>query len=640
VDKHSEDSGKICFSRAVEALKLGAPERAVELCEDYLSTHLESLPHQQLLGHALSKMNRFTDAEKVLRAAILVAPDLASLQDELGSLLAQTDRFEDAIECFKKALVLTPNVKTQRKLAGALSFSGQNLEAENVLRDILQQTPDNVDVLNFLAMTYQAQNKQVLDAEALLRKACSIAPQQAQAWQNLAALLIDQHRWLDAIDVLEQVCILRPQDASARANLGHARSRNGAIITGLADYETALSLNPDSAGVHMSRAHLLKTLGRQQDSLAAYRQAIAIKPDLGEAYWSMANLKVVKFSLNDIEKMQAQVDRPELPEATRVHFHFSLGKACEDQNDYDSAWQHYHKGNQLQRSLVDYDPVEHKVLLEKMKRIFTPEFIASKAGSGNPKAAPIFIVGLPRSGSTLIEQILASHSQVEGTEELHHISSIAHSTGKFRNDGALYPGTLNLLENRDYAAFAQQYLKQTQQYRVLGRSYFIDKMPNNFSHIGWIKLLFPNAKIINTRRFPLDSLLGAYKQLFAKGQAFTYDELELSEYYLDYTDIMEHWHKVFPGQILDVHYEHHMDDFDAQVRRILDYCGLDFEESCLHFYKTDRAVKTASSEQVRQPIYKNALGLWKHYAEHLSIWQEDLEPVIQALPKNVKELAG
>ncbi len=640
MSNHLNNANHLSYQESLAALKSGNAEQAAALCKQTLINTPESLPHIKLLGHALSTLKQFPAAEQCLRQGLSIAPEEPSLHDELGSVLAQTERMTEGIECFRKALALSPNIKTRKKLVSALSFTGQDLEAENVLKVILQEVPDDLEALNFLAMSYQAQNKQVLDSEALLRKACGLKPEFHQAWKNLAALLIDQHRWLDAIEALERVCQLQPNDASSRANLGHARSRNGDIQAGLSDYEQALQLNPNSAGVHMSRAHLLKTLGRQQDALAAYRQAIAIKGDLGEAYWSMANLKVVKFTPEDIDNMQRQVQQETLSETARVHFLFALGKAYEDQKDYPQAWSHYHEGNQRQRSLVDYDPVEHKVLLENMKRIFTPEFVAEKNGVGSASQAPIFIVGLPRSGSTLIEQILASHSQVEGTEELHHISSIAHSTGKYRRDAARYPHTLTLLENRDYAAFAQQYLKQTRQYRVLGKDCFIDKMPNNFAHIGWIKLLFPNAKIINTRRFPLDSLLGAYKQLFAKGQAFTYDELELSEYYQDYVDIMAHWHQVFPGEILDVHYELHMDNFESQVRRILDYCGLEFEENCLHFYKTERAVKTASSEQVRQPIYKSALGLWKHYAEHLDTWQEDLAGVIDELPERVKEQAG
>lgn len=670
---HATDSAaKTSFGQAVTALQNGQVERAVDICQHYLVTAPGSLPHLHLLAHGLAKLQRYDAAESVLRQGLTLAPDMAALHDELGSLLAQTDRLAEAVDAFERALSLAPNARTQKKLATTLQLLGRETEAEaafadylaqdpeaasvtagaehwragryqeaeRVLTNCLHKNPNDVNALHFLAQTYQAQNKQRLDAEALLRKAVQLAPEFTQAWQTLGSLLIEKHAWQAAIEVFERLTQLTPNDALVWANLGHAYTRNGDIQRGLAGYNAALARNPKAAGVHMSRAHLLKTLGQQADALSAYRQAIVLNPSLGEAYWSMANLKVVRFTEADIAAMNSQLEAGALSDSARVHLHFALGKAYEDDQNYERAWHHYQHGNQLQRAQVHYDPVEHELLCTQMKTLFTPAFVARHTGVGNQSTAPIFIVGLPRSGSTLIEQILASHSQVEGTEELHHISSLAHATGKYRSDGATYPDTLARLGARDFAAFAQQYLRETQQYRSLNRPYFIDKMPNNFVHIGWIKLLFPNAKIINTRRFPLDSLLGAYKQLFAKGQNFTYDLLELSEYYQSYVGLMEHWHRVFPGQILDVHYEHHMVDFDQQVRRILDYCGLPFEENCLTFYRTERAVKTASSEQVRQPIYTSALGVWKHYAPQLTLWQEDLAEVIQRLPAPVKQLAG
>jgi hypothetical protein len=261
-------------------------------------------------------------------------------------------------------------------------------------------------------------------------------------------------------------------------------------------------------------------------------------------------------------------------------------------------------------------------------------------GAGHQAPDPIFIVGLPRTGSTLVEQILASHSQVEGTAELPNLGNIANGTGKYRPDGLAYPDTLATLTRRDFASYGREYLQQVARHRVLGTPFFIDKMPNNFIHVGWIKLILPNAKIINTRRHPMDSLLGVYKQLFAKGQDFTYDTLELAEFYRCYIEMMAHWHAVLPGQVLDVHYEDTVTSLEAQVRRILEFCGLEFEESCLRYYETRRAVKTASSEQVRQPIYTSALGLWKKYGDSLALWQEELRDIIDELPPGVREAAG
>ncbi|GAB2525105.1 tetratricopeptide repeat-containing sulfotransferase family protein [Microbulbifer agarilyticus] len=608
-----------------------------------------------------------------MQRGLQLAPDHPALNDELGSLLAQCGRLEEAAEVFDRALrAAADNPRTYQKYAKVLQLLGREAEAESIfegflqrdpvanlvaqgaehwraerfaeaesdLRAALQQAPENIDAMRFLALVLMDGKQQLLDAEALLRAALARAPEFLPALHNLGGLLIQQHKWSAAIEIYLRITELDARNEQAWSTLGHAYARNGEIGPGLESYNKALQLNPESAGIHMSRAHLLKTLGRQQEAIAAYRNATKILPSLGEAYWSLANLKTFTFDKDETSAMQAQLASGKLNVPTQVHFHFALGKAFEDQKEFSSAWQHYHAGNQLQRSELDYDPVEHQISLDKIKAQFTPEFVQQHRGKGSQRHDPIFIVGLPRSGSTLIEQILASHSEVEGTEELPNIAVLAHSTAKYRQDGAVYPATLATLASRDFESYAREYLLQTKHHRTGTTAQFIDKMPNNFLHIGFIKLMFPNAKIINTRRFPLDSCLGAYKQLFAKGQNFTYDMLELSEYYQSYCDLMNHWHQLFPGEILDVHYEEHMDNFDAQVRNILDYCELPFEEQCLRYYETERAVKTASSEQVRQPIYRSALGLWKNYANEVTSWQEDLQEIIDTLPESVRKLAG
>jgi tetratricopeptide (TPR) repeat protein len=390
----------------------------------------------------------------------------------------------------------------------------------------------------------------------------------------------------------------------------------------------------------MALAHMLKTQGEQEGALKHYRNAIQLKPDLGESYWSMANLKTCRFEPHEIEAMERQIQSSDLTDRARINFEFALAKAYEDSKDYAQAWNHYSAGNQLQRAQVKFDLVKHEEHLESIKAVFSPEFVAAHADSGCQEAGPIFVVGLPRSGSTLVEQILASHSQVEGTAELPNTAAIAYGTARYRNDGLAYPETAEVMSARDFEAYGKEYLKQVAHHRVEGAPFFVDKMPNNFIHVGWIKLTLPNARIINTRRHPMDSCLGAYKQLFAKGQEFTYDTVELSEFYRGYIDIMDHWHEVFPGEILDVHYEDNVTDLETQVRRLLDYCGLPFEEQCLRFHETKRAVKTASSEQVRQPIYRSALGLWKKYGPAMDLWREDLADVIERLPDSVKEASN
>jgi hypothetical protein len=338
--------------------------------------------------------------------------------------------------------------------------------------------------------------------------------------------------------------------------------------------------------------------------------------------------------------METQLDSEDLTDSARTHFLFSLGKAYEDRKEYDLAWHYYNLGNETQRSQVSYDPVANQVQLDSIKSVFSAEFLNHHEGVGCEKPDPIFVVGLPRSGSTLVEQILASHSLVEGTSELPNLGDIALSTGKYRQDGLTYPKTLSTLTPRDFKAYGQEYLQQVDRHRVSGTPFFIDKMPNNFAHVGWIKMILPNAKIINTRRHPLDSCLGAYKQLFAKGQNFTYDKFELAQFYCDYVDIMQHWHSVLPGEILDVHYEDTVTDLESQVRRVLQFCGLEFEEQCIRYWETKRAVKTASSEQVRQPVYTSALGLWKNYARYIEDWQQQLESVVKDLPQSIRDISG
>lgn len=668
----SNTTAKQNFETAVGHLKNRNFAAAAQTCRTFLTDHPGDIPHITLLGHSLAKLGQNKTAEQTLLNGLQLAPNNPALNDELGSLYAQTNRLEQAAEVLQRATTPTnTNPKTFQKYAKVLQLLGRTSEAEQVfdgfikrdptaqlvaegaehwraerysdaeelLRRALKQAPNSIDAMRFLALTLMDGKNRLLDAEALLRSALTRAPDYLPALHNLGSLKVQQHKWQEAIEIYCKVVALDNENAQAWATLGHAYSRNGDVETGLRSYEEALKHKQDSAGIHMSRAHLLKTLGRHQDAVGAYQEAIILQPSLGEAYWSLANLKVYKFSEQNITAMLEQLADPSLNDNTKVHLHFALGKAFEDKKNYSSAWEHYHSGNQLQRAQVDYDPVEQQLLLENLKSQFTEAFVSKHRGSGSERNDPIFIVGLPRSGSTLIEQILASHSQVEGTEELVNIASIAQSTAKYRTDKAVYPATLETFSDRDFESYAREYLLHTKHHRVENTPHFIDKMPNNFVHIGLIKLMFPNAKIINTRRFPMDSCLGAYKQLFAKGQNFTYEMFELSEYYKGYCDIMDHWHTVFPGQILDVHYEDHMDDFEGQVKRILMYCDLPFEESCLKFYENNRAVKTASSEQVRQPIYQSALGLWKNYADELSLWQEDLQHIVDSLPEHVRAKA-
>jgi hypothetical protein len=395
-------------------------------------------------------------------------------------------------------------------------------------------------------------------------------------------------------------------------------------------------LNADAPGVQMGYGHVLKTLGDQAAALCAYRAAIAGKPDFGEVYWSMANLKVFHFEDAEVAAMEEQLKHSDLAESADIHFRFALGKACEDMGDYEKAWHYYDTGNQRQRKRVFHDPVAFEVRHEEIIEVFSKEFLAQHAGQGDESSAPIFIVGLPRSGSTLIEQILASHSQVEGTAELPTLGQLAASIGRYRRDNLQYPHAVRELRTKDFRGYGRQYIDESRAFRSTDKPFFTDKLPNNFAHVGLVQLILPNAKIINARRHPFDSCLGGYKQLFGKGQDFTYDMMELAVYYRQYHETMRHWHRVLPGKVLDVHYEETVTDLETQVRRILEHCGLPFEEACVRFHETRRAIKTASSEQVRQPLYTSALGTWRHYEKHLDLWREEFADILEELPDTVR----
>ncbi len=615
--------------------------------------------------------SRFDEAEQILHRALALLPDSAPLHEDLGGVFAMQRRFEIAIESFKTALGLDPRLPLARKKLGqALAALGRRAEADAALetwfeqdanrlqvavaldhlragrkeeaiaalRKALRENPDNVDALNTLAQTYWGDEKRVSDIEALLRRATQLAPALEPAWMMLGLLLHESSRPQEAIECYQRAIAIEPGNASAWSGLGADHAQVGDMDKSADAYARSLALQPGSPGIHMSYAHALKALGRQPEALREYRTAIAQKADFGEVYWSMANLKVFRFEPAEVAAMEEQVQREDLSPSADVHFRFALGKAYEDAGDHDRAWEFYHTGNQRQRPLVSYDPVGFEARHKEIAEVFTREFLDQHEGQGFESEAPIFIVGLPRSGSTLIEQILASHSQVEGTLELPALGEIAVSTARYRygRENREYPGTVRELRDCDFPAYGQQYIDQTRIYRATDRPRFTDKLPNNFSHIGFLHLILPNAKIINARRHPLDSILGSFKQLFGKGQNFTYDMDELVLYYRQYHEIMRHWHRVLPGKVLDVHYEETVGDLEGQVRRILAHCGLPFEEACLRFHETDRAVRTASSEQVRQPLYTRALGTWRRYEKHLSPWQEELADIIAELPETVR----
>jgi len=667
--KPADSDKSTSIAAAVRAMRDTRPLYAEEICRNYLLLNPGCDDHLRLLSNALMKQGRLPEAEERLRFALSLHPAIPQLHEDLGSVLALQTRFEEAIPSFEKAIQLEPRLPlAHKKLGQALAAVGRGTEADEqfeeffekdpeagaialgmdhlkagrkddaiaAFRDVLKNNPNSVDAMRHLAIAYWREDKNLPDAEALLRRATALAPDFTAAWLVLGAILLEANKYTDAIECYRAAVKLEAENPAAWAGLGNAYAQANYHEKSVQAFARSIEINPDSPSAQLGFAHVLKTVGDQASALRAYRAAIAGKPNFGEAYWSMANLKIFQFEEAEVAAMEQQVTQGGLTDSEEVHFRFSLGKAYEDRNDYDKAWHYYDSGNGKQRPLESYDPLEMEIRHEQILEVFDGDFLRQHSGNGLEAADPIFIVGLPRSGSTLVEQILASHSQVEGTSELPTLSKIAASIGRYRQDGMQFPEAATELRRKDWRAYGKEYMDAVQRHRESGRPFFTDKLPNNFPLIGLLHLILPNAKVINARRHPLDSCMGSYKQLFARGQSFTYDTIDLSHYYRSYDATMKHWHRVLPGKVLDVHYEETVTGLEDQVRRILDHCGLGFEESCVQFHETKRAVRTASSEQVRQPIYTGALGTWRKYEKHLGLWIEDFESIINELPDGVR----
>jgi tetratricopeptide (TPR) repeat protein len=469
------------------------------------------------------------------------------------------------------------------------------------------------------------------DSENLLRRALELAPGFSAARANLATVLYKQNRAADAIAELERI----EQDGSA--HLGHASLKAAALgrIGGhdeaLALYRQLLEARPDEPKLWMSYGHILKTVGEQAGSVDAYRRALAIEPTLGEAWWSLANLKTVRFEETDLAAMEQAVRQPGLDKPDRFHLLFALGKALEDKAEAEASFVHYAEGNRLRRTLLDYSASDTRRHVERSIALFTPQFLAAREGQGCKAADPIFIVGMPRAGSTLVEQILASHPAIEGTAELPDLPAIARRLDgrKSRDETSLYPECLAALGMAELKALGEEYLEHASVQRFTDKPLFIDKLPNNWMNVGLIRLILPKAKIIDARRHPLACGFSNFKQHYARGQRFSYDLADIGAYYRDYVTLMRHFDHVLPGSVHRVIHEELVEDPEREVRRLLEYLGLPFDPACLAFYENPRAVRTASSEQVRRPISREGLEQWKPFEAWLEPLKTALGPVLQ-----------
>jgi tetratricopeptide (TPR) repeat protein len=466
------------------------------------------------------------------------------------------------------------------------------------------------------------------DAEFLLESVLVFAPDYHLARFDYANVLLRLHKHARALEEIRRLMDTDPHNRAYRICYANACTGLGNHEEGVRVFRELLVDAPRAADVHLSIAHALKTLGRQQQAIESYRAAAQVKPSFGDAYWSLANLKTYRFVEDEIATMQAQEAAPTTNLIDRYHLCFALGKAYEDRAQYAESFQYYERGNALKKSESRYrpEPIERNARLQAT--VCTAEFFAARAGVGCHRPDPIFIVGLPRAGSTLIEQILASHSEVEGTMELADIPRlVARLQGRDADDNRpRYPGVLAELTGDQLQSFGEKYLADTQVYRT-GKPFFIDKNPNNFRHLGLIHLILPNARIIDARREPMACCFSNFKQLFAAGQEFTYSLDDIARYYRSYLELMAHWDRALPGQVLHVQHEDVVEDLEGNVRRILAFCCLDFEPQCVEFYKNERAVRTASSEQVRRPIFKEGLDQWRHFEPYLGPLKAALGPL-------------
>jgi len=665
---HPDDtnSAKASFDRASTFLRAGDAAMAERICRQALNAFPRDANLLCLLGASLIQQRKPVEAEHTLSRAVRLFGNFSRAHEGLAEALIMQGRLPEALESLERAEALEPgNASVRMKKAKVLTGLGRDddanrefeasfkltphrealvrglrlqrmgniREAEQIFREVLLKDPANVDALRLLAGVAM-RAKQYGDAEALLERALEIAPDFHQGWLDLGLARQEQDKIDSAIEAYERVIRLEPDRPNGYVSAGTVNAMVGRHDEAMALFEKALEKDPSSFGALSGMGHVLKTVGEQEAAIARYRECVRHNPDHGETWWSLANLKTFRFTDEDVELMLKRSARETLIEEQRANFLFALGKAFEDRGDYEKAFDCYSRGNANRRERESYDPVQTVDLHDAFIETFSQEFLDSRTGTGCDSNAPILIVGLPRSGSTLIEQILASHPDVEGTHELPELGRVARSIGFNRPDRLAYPRAVPDLGEDELRELGEEYLRRTKRHRETDKPRFTDKLPNNFVHVGFLSLILPNAKVINAKRHPLDSCLGSFKQLFARGQPFTYDQFELAEFYLEYQRLMDHWQAVLPGKVLDVQYEDVVDDLETQVRRILDYCGLPWNDACLRFYENERAVKTASSEQVRQPIYASSKHRWRHYETQLAPMIEVLEPLLRELPED------
>ena len=609
----------------------------------------------------LRLLNHFDEALGVLEQLQQLHPRYSRLYEERGHCYAALSNAPKAIDAFWQAVNINAALPTSWQMlhtlylgigdeenaariadrlaalrnlpleiieAGSLFADGELVHAERVLRRYLAQHGEHIEAMRLLGRICIARGLRE-DAERLLEAVVERAPGYRAARADYARALLDQHKYVQSRQEIQRLLELDPGNRAYLRQCAEACIRLGDYKPGISLYRRLLSdalPGRESAELHLWIAFSQRATGHPTEAIQGYRAAIAALPDSGEAWWSLANLKTYPFSLDDLARMRSAEAAPATSLVDRYHLCFALGKALEDQKSYADSWVYYERGNALKHAEVRYRPGLAEAHVRLSKQVCVREFFETRRGWGVADADPIFILGLTRSGSTLIEQILASHSQVEGTQELADIQRIVMALrGRDTELKSLcYPGVLAELGPEDFRKFGERFMADTRIYRQSKRPFFIDKLPDNFRDIGLIHLMLPNAKIIDARREPMACCFGNLKQLFSGGQEFSYSIGDIAHYYRNYLELMRHWNEALPGRILTVQHEDLVENLEVNVRRILNFCGLRFEPSCLEFHKTQRNVRTASSEQVRQPISREGVDQWRNYEPWLGLLKEGL----------------
>ena len=641
---------KLALDNAIDLFNNNNLNECIEQLEEILNIHSTNLEALEMLLDLNIKINKAEEALEIIKKLIQLDPNKKEHQEKLIKVY----QFLNNEQAYQSALIDLhknfPSIETARLISNIHIENDREEESDQVIqtffesdktygdlykgirhakagrlklaegsyKKVLKKEKNNIDALRLLGLlAFKTKDYEI--AERLFLKVLKLDPSFSLAWDNLAKLYRIQNKLLKSIPAFENLIKLDPSNFEALVSLGTIYIKLSKYHEGIKLYEKSLKIKPENPRVYLSLGHALKTIGERKKSEAAYQNTIKYFPSSGEAYWSLANLKTYEFSDKEIANMELSLKR-NMHQNELIQMHFALGKAYESNRQFDKSFKHYMDGNWQQRKQVSYNAEDYKISIDEIINFFenNNNILDLKAEAGSDE--PIFILGLPRSGSTLIEQILASHSLIEGTQELPNIMAISRDI-KLIDQKNGYPDNLLKLNQSSFDELGKKYIDETKWARS-SKPFFIDKMPNNFFHIGLIKLILPKAKIIDARRNPMDACFSCFKQYFAKGQHFSYDLDDIARYYKDYVRLMDYWNKLFPDEIFTIQYEQIIENPNDRISDLLEFCNVKFEDNCLNFHKSKRAVKTASSEQVRQPMYKTGINYWRNYIKNLDVLLE------------------